>query len=94
MMWLCFFVSLFSLVLLTHTNKQPHKLTKQQNSGEINVLVVGDPGVSKSQLLQGVHKIAPRGIYTSGALSFVCLCVCVFVRYCLFVVAVVVVIGW
>jgi len=34
--------------------------------GEINVLMCGDPGTSKSQLLQYVHKIAPRGIYTSG----------------------------
>lgn len=34
--------------------------------GEINVLLVGDPGVSKSQILSYVHKLAPRGIYTSG----------------------------
>lgn len=34
--------------------------------GDVNVLIVGDPGTSKSQLLQYVHKIAPRGIYTSG----------------------------
>lgn len=34
--------------------------------GDMNVLLVGDPGTSKSQLLQYVHKIAPRGIYTSG----------------------------
>ena len=27
---------------------------------------VGDPATSKSQMLQFVHKIAPRGIYTSG----------------------------
>eukprot|EP00899_Mesostigma_viride_P019945 jgi/Mesvir1/27952/Mv20159-RA.2 len=34
--------------------------------GEMNVLLCGDPGTSKSQLLQYVHKISPRGIYTSG----------------------------
>ena len=34
--------------------------------GDINVLIVGDPGTSKSQMLQYVHKIAPRGIYVSG----------------------------
>ena len=33
---------------------------------QINVLLCGDPGTSKSQLLQYVFKIAPRGIYTSG----------------------------
>ncbi|CAM9545469.1 unnamed protein product, partial [Discosporangium mesarthrocarpum] len=34
--------------------------------GEINILMCGDPGTSKSQLLAFVHKVAPRGIYTSG----------------------------
>ncbi|KJE96480.1 minichromosome maintenance complex component 4 [Capsaspora owczarzaki ATCC 30864] len=33
---------------------------------DLNILLCGDPGTSKSQLLQYVHKIAPRGIYTSG----------------------------
>ncbi len=34
--------------------------------GEMNALLIGDPGTAKSQLLQYVAKIAPRGLYTSG----------------------------
>jgi len=34
--------------------------------GDLNILIVGDPGTAKSQLLQYVSKIAPRGLYTSG----------------------------
>lgn len=33
---------------------------------EINVLLCGDPGTSKSQILQYVYKLVPRGQYTSG----------------------------
>merc|ERR1719204_2738217 len=39
---------------------------KAKFRGDLNVLLCGDPGTSKSQLLQFVHKVAPRGIYTSG----------------------------
>ncbi|MGQ4892420.1 MAG: minichromosome maintenance protein MCM [Candidatus Njordarchaeia archaeon] len=34
--------------------------------GTINVLLVGDPGTGKSQLLKYVASIAPRAVYTSG----------------------------
>jgi replicative DNA helicase Mcm len=34
--------------------------------GEMNALLVGDPGTAKSQLLQYVARVAPRGLYTSG----------------------------
>ncbi|MBS7643449.1 hypothetical protein KEJ26_02545 [Candidatus Bathyarchaeota archaeon] len=34
--------------------------------GDINLLLIGDPGTAKSQLLQYVSRIAPRGLYTSG----------------------------
>jgi len=34
--------------------------------GDINILLVGDPGTAKSQLLQYIARIAPRGVYTSG----------------------------
>ncbi|KAI8850596.1 MCM2/3/5 family-domain-containing protein [Chytridium lagenaria] len=34
--------------------------------GDLNVCLMGDPGVAKSQLLKYISKIAPRGIYTTG----------------------------
>ena len=34
--------------------------------GNVNVLLMGDPGVAKSQLLKHISSFAPRGIYTTG----------------------------
>lgn len=39
---------------------------KLHKRGDINILLCGDPGTSKSQLLSYVNKLSPRGVYTSG----------------------------
>lgn len=34
--------------------------------GDLNVCLMGDPGVAKSQLLKHISTVAPRGVYTTG----------------------------
>ncbi len=34
--------------------------------GDIHILIMGDPGVAKSQILRYMSSLAPRGIYASG----------------------------
>ncbi|KAH6898563.1 MCM2/3/5 family-domain-containing protein [Thelonectria olida] len=54
------------LQLFGGTNKTFQKGGSPKYRGDINVLLCGDPSTAKSQLLGYVHKIAPRGVYTSG----------------------------
>ncbi|KAK2593922.1 MCM DNA helicase complex subunit [Conoideocrella luteorostrata] len=54
------------LQLFGGTNKTFHKGGSPKYRGDINVLLCGDPSTAKSQMLAYIHKIAPRGIYTSG----------------------------
>lgn len=34
--------------------------------GNLNMLLMGDPGVAKSQMLKHISRLAPRGVYTTG----------------------------
>ncbi|CAG8635118.1 4422_t:CDS:10, partial [Gigaspora rosea] len=54
------------LQLFGGTRKKFERSGSPHYRGDVNVLLVGDPGTAKSQMLQYVHKIAPRGVYTSG----------------------------
>ena len=44
--------------------KQPSG--KHRLRGDINMLVLGDPGTAKSQFLKYVEKVAQRAVYTTG----------------------------
>ena len=56
------------LLCMLFGGNQPDDMSGESSHirGDINILLCGDPGTSKSQLLSCVHQIAPRGIYTSG----------------------------
>ena len=57
---------IFRLTFATLTGsrkRMPDGLTRR---GDINVLLLGDPGTAKSQLLKFVEKVAPVAVYTSG----------------------------
>ncbi|KAK4614163.1 DNA replication licensing factor mcm4 [Fulvia fulva] len=54
------------LQLFGGTNKSFQKGGSPKYRGDINILLCGDPSTAKSKMLEYVHKIAPRGVYTSG----------------------------
>lgn len=45
-----------------------HKIMDDGSSirGDIHILMIGDPGVAKSQILRYMSSLSPRGIYASG----------------------------
>uniref|UniRef100_A0A667ZCM4 DNA replication licensing factor MCM4 n=1 Tax=Myripristis murdjan TaxID=586833 RepID=A0A667ZCM4_9TELE len=54
------------LQLFGGTRKDFSQTGRGNFRAEINILLCGDPGTSKSQLLQYVFNLVPRGQYTSG----------------------------
>lgn len=54
------------LQLFGGTKKKHATLGRQNFRSEIHLLLCGDPGTSKSQMLQYVYNLVPRSQYTSG----------------------------
>lgn len=54
------------LALLGGVTKYENDATKLTIRGDPHVLVVGDPGLGKSQLLTAAAAVAPRGVYVCG----------------------------
>uniref|UniRef100_A0A183V2D3 DNA replication licensing factor MCM4 n=1 Tax=Toxocara canis TaxID=6265 RepID=A0A183V2D3_TOXCA len=53
-------------LLFGGTRKDDGPENKARIRSEVNMLLCGDPGTSKSQLLQYVYRLVPRAQYTSG----------------------------
>ncbi|GMN39082.1 hypothetical protein TIFTF001_008313 [Ficus carica] len=55
-----------TLALFGGVRKHSNDSNKVPVRGDIHVIIVGDPGLGKSQLLQAAAAISPRGIYVCG----------------------------
>ncbi|EFJ34946.1 hypothetical protein SELMODRAFT_405992 [Selaginella moellendorffii] len=55
-----------TLALFGGVQKHVQDENKVPVRGDIHVIIVGDPGLGKSQLLQAAATVAPRGIYVCG----------------------------
>eukprot|EP01100_Stratorugosa_tubuloviscum_P000096 TRINITY_DN1021_c2_g1_i2.p1 TRINITY_DN1021_c2_g1~~TRINITY_DN1021_c2_g1_i2.p1 ORF type:complete len:769 (-),score=340.00 TRINITY_DN1021_c2_g1_i2:106-2361(-) len=58
-----------TLALFGGSQKYAYETSKIAIRGDPHVLVVGDPGMGKSQMLQAVSKLAPRGVFVCGSYS-------------------------
>jgi DNA replication licensing factor MCM6 len=45
------------------------KTTSTSLRGDINVAIIGDPSLGKSQFLRNIAELMPRSVYTSGKAS-------------------------
>lgn len=63
---ICVLISGILLQLFGGSKKELHSTGRGKFRSEVNILLCGDPGTSKSQLLQYVYNLLPRSQYTSG----------------------------
>ena len=56
----------FALALFGGVRKNGEDKNRLPVRGDSHMLVVGDPGLGKSQMLQAVSTLAPRGVYVCG----------------------------
>ncbi|KAM3574659.1 hypothetical protein VYU27_003385 [Nannochloropsis oceanica] len=55
-----------ALLLALFSGVEKNIYNKHRIRGDINVLLLGDPGTAKSQFLKYLEKVAPRAAYTTG----------------------------
>ncbi len=55
-----------SILLMMAAPDQELMWDGSKKRGDVNVFLIGDAGVAKSEMLKFAARVAPRGIYTSG----------------------------
>ena len=55
-----------ALAMALMGGQEKHPSPAYRLRGDINILLLGDPGVAKSQFLKYVEKTATRAVYTTG----------------------------
>jgi len=55
-----------TLTLFGGVQKYEHEASKIRIRGDTHMLIVGDPGLGKSQLLTSMSRVSPRGVYICG----------------------------
>ena len=57
------------IALALFGGQEKHPSGTHRLRGDINMLLLGDPGTAKSQFLKYIEKVAQRAVYTTGKLS-------------------------
>jgi replicative DNA helicase Mcm len=55
-----------AIILQLFSGVTKHLPDESRIRGDLHILLIGDPGTGKSQLLSYIENIAPRSVYTSG----------------------------